>query len=80
MLVELLLFGFFIAQTTAIGCDVKELKTALASGGSINITCSSTIRLDAPLSVTKSVIVSGNGGVVLDGQGKTQLFNIQKGY
>lgn len=60
-------------------CTPSALATAVAAGGTITLSCAKPILFTTVITIAKSVTLIADGPVVLDGQGRTQLFSVKSG-
>ncbi len=83
-LIALLIGITLAAQAHAAGvvrqCNETNLLTALAAGGNVTFSCSGTIVLTLPITVSAEVSLDGAGqNVTLSGAGAVQIFSISFG-
>jgi predicted outer membrane repeat protein len=69
-----------IAATSISICDASHLQAAVASGGAITFSCSGTITLTSPLTISQDTTIDGTGqSVTISGGGTSQVLSISAG-
>ena len=72
------------ADASVASCDEASFDAALATvqgsgGGTITFSCTGTIGFTSQKTITSTVTIIGNGGVIFDGGNRTRLFQVDPG-
>lgn len=70
----------FFTQQILVDCSESALRTAVQSGGTIQITCNGTITVASPIVVSRSVTLDGIGAsATISGGNLSRIFSVSNG-